>query len=107
MKSEIRSNISMMLDNLKKMDDGSYVTFIYADSVDPWNTYDTFDVVKYTVKGKPVYKVNNRKMTKSDVMKRMNRYINNKKKSTMVALKDSSHKTELFYDTDKNVLYEY
>lgn len=75
MKLEVRKNIYMMLDNLKNMYDGSYITFIYADSANPWGTYKTFDIVKNTVKGKSVYKVNNKKVSKSDIMKRMSRYI--------------------------------
>lgn len=108
MKTQVRNQINKILTRLNKLEDNSYMTFIYALKEDPWNTYKTFDIIKKKDRnGKPVYKVNGKKFTKSELIKKMNRYIKNPKLSTMIALKNSYDETEVFFDTDKNKLYEY
>jgi len=105
MKRRIMNDINTIFNSMNTLGDGSYITFIHADSNNPWGTYETVNIVK--VPGYKGYKIDNRNYTKKEVINFMRPYIEDNNTSTMIGLKDRYGNTKIFYNSDKGNMYYY
>lgn len=108
MKRKTEQELIKIFKAMKNLEDGSYMTFIYVLKTSPFQHFKTFDVFKDTNdKNKMIFKHNNRRITKTNLLKKIDQHDDSKKLNLMVVLKNSNDKTEIFYDSYTNNLFEF